>query len=96
VYEYISALEANWTPPSLHDHLWILCRVLISEKPANICFKLSTYLAAKSYKKIARRFNNKTLSGPYVDSLKQVKDIPLLSQDRKQATDDRPKAKRDD
>ncbi|KIJ89792.1 hypothetical protein K443DRAFT_603125 [Laccaria amethystina LaAM-08-1] len=35
-----------------------------------------------SYKKIARRFNNKTLSGPYVDSLKQVKDIPLLSQDR--------------
>ena len=69
---------------------------MLSEKPANICSKLSTYIAAKSYKKIARRFNNKTLSRPYVDSLKQVKDIPLLSQDRKQATDDRPKAKRDD
>jgi hypothetical protein len=40
------------------------------------------------YNKIARRFNNETLSRPYVDSLKEVKVIPFLSQDGKQAPDD--------
>lgn len=48
-----------------------------------------------SYKKIARWFNNKTFSRPYFDSLKRVKDIPLLSQDRKQATDNHSGAERD-
>ena len=51
-----------------------------------------------SYKRIARQFRNETLSQPYFDSLKrvEVEDIPLLSPDRKQATDDRPGAARVD
>jgi len=57
---------------------------------------LSRYIAAMSYKKIEARFNNKALSRPYVDSLKQVKEIPRLPDDRKQATDKRPDADRDD
>jgi len=42
-----------------------------------------------SYKKMARRFNNKALSVPYIESLKQVKDIPFMSQPRREQADDR-------
>jgi hypothetical protein len=61
---------------------------MLSEKPDNLSFKLSTYIAAQSRRRIARRFGNKK-SQPYFDSLKRVKveDIPQLSE---QATDDRP------
>jgi len=50
---------------------------------------LSRYTAAISYKKMARRFNNKALSVPYIESLKQVKDIPFMSQPRRERADDR-------
>jgi hypothetical protein len=50
-------------------------------------------MAAMSCRRIARRFRDKTLSKPYVDSLKRVGDIPCLSPD---TTDDRPEAARDD
>ena len=42
-----------------------------------------------SYKKMAHRFNNKALSVPYIESLKQVKDIPFMSQPRREQADDR-------
>jgi hypothetical protein len=47
-----------------------------------LCTHLSRYTAAVSYKKMARRFNNKNLSIPYFKSLEQVKnrDIPFMSQ----------------
>ena len=63
---------------------------MLSEKPDNLTFKLSTYIAAQSRRRIACRFGNKK-SQPYFDSLKQVKveDIPPL---REQATDERPGA----
>ncbi|KIJ99345.1 hypothetical protein K443DRAFT_123237 [Laccaria amethystina LaAM-08-1] len=86
-FDYISALEENWNPPSLHEHLWILCKML-NEKPVDLNYKLSRNTAAMHYKKIAHRFNNETLSKPYLDSLKRVKVIPFLSQDGKQATDE--------
>jgi hypothetical protein len=61
---------------------------VLNEKPADLNHKLSRYTAAMHYNKIACRFNNETLSRPYVDSLKEVKVIPFLSQDGKQAPDD--------
>jgi len=51
--------------------------------------RLSRYTAAMSYKKMAHRFNNKALSVPYIESLKQVKDIPFMSQPRREQADDR-------
>ena len=42
-----------------------------------------------SYKKIACRFNNKKLSSPCIESLKQVNDIPLLSSPREIQGDNR-------
>ena len=73
----------NRIKPSLSTHLWILSNVLIEKHPratdtgreqfkSELSKHLSRYIAAMSHKKIARRFNNKHLSIPYLESLKQV------------------------
>lgn len=41
-------------------------------------------MVAFSHRTIARRFNNEYLSTPYVDALRQVTDVPLMSMDQKQ------------
>jgi hypothetical protein len=65
---------------------------MLEEKPGKLSRKLSQYIAAQSRRRIARRFRNRSLSQPYYDSLKRVKDVPPLPLDRKQATNHRPGA----
>ena len=67
---------------------------MLEEKPPQLSLKLSEYIAAQSRRRIARRFRNQSMSQPYYDLLKRVKDIPVLPLDRKQATDHRPDAAR--
>lgn len=71
----------NRIKPSLSTHLWILSNVLIGTDTtldgrwkfrSELSKHLSRYIAAMSYKKMARRFNNINLSIPYFESLKQV------------------------
>ncbi|KIJ96413.1 hypothetical protein K443DRAFT_682330, partial [Laccaria amethystina LaAM-08-1] len=89
--DYLSALHKNWIEPPLQEHLWLLCKML-EEKPGKLSRKLSQYIAAQSRRRIARRFRNQSLSQPYYDSLKRVKDVPPLPLHRKQATNHRPGA----
>ena len=87
----------NRIRPSLSTHLWILSDVLIGrgytlndrQLQPELSKWLSRYTAAISYKKMARRFNNTTLSRSYVESLQQVKDIPFMSQPWRERADDR-------
>ena len=62
---------------------------MLEEKPERLTNTLSTYIAAQSRIRIARRFRNPHLSQPYYERLKGVGVIPPLSLDRKQAKDDR-------
>jgi len=82
-------ISYNRITPSLSTHLWILGNVLVGRdhdchiSPSELSTCLSRYIAAMSFKKIARRFNNRGLSRCYIECLKQVKEIPIMSQPRK-------------
>jgi len=83
----------NRIKPSLSTHLWILSNVLIEpdhhkcpgrkQFPSVLVKHLSRYIAAVSYKRMARRFNNTNLSMPYFESLKQVKTIRFMSRGKR-------------
>ena len=82
-------ISYNRIKPLLSTHLWILGNVLVGRghdyhiSPSELSTRLSRYIAAMSFKKIAHRFNNRGLSRRYIECLKQVKEIPIMSQPRK-------------
>ncbi|EDR03277.1 uncharacterized protein LACBIDRAFT_331731 [Laccaria bicolor S238N-H82] len=91
-FDYMKGLEDHWITPSLSTHLWILSNVLVRGdqlnhdrhiSPSELSKCLTRYIAAMSFKQIARRFNNTDLSRCYIECLKQVKEIPIMSQPRK-------------
>ncbi|KIJ94948.1 hypothetical protein K443DRAFT_62181, partial [Laccaria amethystina LaAM-08-1] len=85
-FDYMKGLENHWITPSPSTHLWILGNVLVGRdhdchiSPSELSTHLSRYIAAMSFKMIARRFNNADLSRRYIECLKQVKEIPIMSQ----------------
>jgi hypothetical protein len=73
-------------PTPLAEHLWILGRLLVMKDPpgnggpaAHITWfeRLLYYVIATCYPKMERRLGHKTLSQPYIHSLKLVKDVPF-------------------
>ncbi|KAF8952139.1 hypothetical protein BDZ97DRAFT_1745881 [Flammula alnicola] len=103
-FAYMVGLELCWIKPSLSTHLWILSNILLigtdknsrQEFRSDLSTHLSRYTADMSYKKMARRFNNKNLSRPYIESLKRLKDIPLMSQPRRERSDNGHRRERDE
>jgi len=79
-------LYDNSGPTTLAEHLWILGKLLVMKDPpgdgspaADITGleRLQYYIIATCYRKMERRLGHKTLSQPYIHSLKQVKDVPF-------------------
>jgi len=67
--------------PTMAEHLWILSQVLVmkynfdgrSHSHRNSAFLLMNYVIATCYLKMIRRLKHKTLSLPYIESLRSVK-----------------------
>ena len=55
--------------PSLYEHLWTLKTLLLMKDPEDL---LSEYIITACFRKMIRRFSNKSLSKPYLESLKSV------------------------
>ena len=84
-------LYDNSGPTTLAKHLWILSKLLVMKDtpgdggPANIAFDhLLYYIIATCYPKMERRLGHKTLSEPYIHSLKLVKDVKFNESLREQ------------
>ena len=78
----------NREPPALSTHLWLVSNALSKAGQSNqdgrlwseITSNLTRYITARSFQKMARRFNNKNLSIPYLNCLDGVKAVPIMPQ----------------